>query len=87
MHQKFRNFRGSFFTLLEIVIVLAIIMFLAQKMIRGYFQKPAMDKQVETIAHEVGIDTANYQSVVQSTRDKVRDITQQRQNELGAIDK
>lgn len=87
MHHRFRNSQGSSLSLLELVIVLAIVLFIAQKMIKSYFQNPVTDKQVETMAHEAGIDTANYQSVVQSTRDKVRDITQQRQNELGALDK
>ena len=85
MHQKFRNFRGSFFMLLEIVIVLAIIMFMAQKSIQSYFKKPVMDKQIETMAQDAGINTANYQSVVQSTKNKINNIMEQRQNELESV--
>lgn len=85
MHQKFRNFRGSFFMLLEIIIVLAIIMFMAQKSIQNYFKKPVMDKQVETMAQDAGINTANYQSVVQSTKNKINNIMEQRQNELESV--
>lgn len=87
MNKMLHNSRGSFFSLLEIVIVLAIILFMAQRMLQSYFKKPAMDKQTETIVHDAGINTANYQSVVQSTRNKVKDITQQRQNDLEALDK
>ena len=82
MNYAFKNLRGSFFTLLEIIIVLAIILFMAQKVIKGYFKKPVMDKQVETMAHDAGIDTANYQSVIQSTKDKVNNIMKQRQKDL-----
>ena len=82
MSVRFGNLRGSFLSLLEIIIVLAIILFMAQRMIQGYFNKPVMDKQVETIAHDAGINTANYQSVVQSTKDKIKNIMEQRQNDL-----
>lgn len=77
-----KSLRGSFFTLLEIIIVLAIVLFMAQKMIKNYFQSPITDKQTETIAHDAGIDTANYQSVMQSTKDKINNIVDQRQKDL-----
>jgi hypothetical protein len=78
----FKSLRGSFFTLLEIIIVLAIVLFMAQKMLKNYFDSPIKDKQTETIAHEAGIDTANYQSVMQSTKDKINNIMDQRQRDL-----
>lgn len=82
MNHVLKNLRGGLPMFLELIIVLAIILFLAQKAIQSYFRKPIRDKQAETMAHEAGINTSNYQSVIQSTRDKFKDISTQRQNEL-----
>ena len=74
--------RGSFLMLLEIVIVLAIVLLLAQKMLKSYFSNPVTDTRTESIANEAGINTGSYQSMVQSTKDKLKNITEQRQSDL-----
>jgi hypothetical protein len=76
--------RGSFLTLLELVIVLAIVLFLMQKGLLSYF-KPAMDRQTTEAARSAGIDTSNYRSVAGSTKDKVRSIVDKRSSDLDAV--
>jgi len=82
MRVRFGNLRGSFLSLLEIIIVLVIILFMAQRVIQNYFQRPVMDKPVETMAHDAGISTVNYQSIMQSTKDKIKNIMEQHQDQL-----
>ena len=79
-----KNCRGSFLTLLELIIVLAIILFLAQKGLQSYF-KPIMNQQAREMAEGAGINTANYRSVVGSTREKVQDIVNKRRSDMDAV--
>ena len=76
--------RGSFLTLLELILVLAIVLFLARKGMQSYF-KPVMNKQAEEMAHEAGINTANYQSVVSSTKEKIQGILDKQRKDTEAI--
>ena len=82
--EKAGRSRGSFLTLLELVLVLAIALFLAQKGLRAYF-KPVVNKQAEDMAHEAGINTANYQSVVSSTRTKIDSILDKQRKDSDAV--
>jgi len=79
-----KNCRGSFLTLLELIIVLAIILFLVQKGLQSYF-KPVMNQQTRDTVEGAGINTANYRSVVSSTREKVQDIVNKRRSDIDAV--
>ena len=74
--------RGSFLTLLELVIVLAIILFMAKSGFKSYFTNPVKDKAVEKAAQDAGIDTTNYRSIIQSTKTTVQGITDNRAKDL-----
>ena len=79
-----KNTRGGFLTLLELIIVLAVILFLVQKGLLSYF-KPVMNQQDRKMIEGSGINTANYRSVVGSTREKVQDIVDTRRSDLDAV--
>ena len=74
--------RGSFLTILELVIVLAIILFLAQRVLTNYCTRPAANKEIEKIATDTGINTENPRSMIGSTKDKVDSIMQEREKQL-----
>lgn len=69
--------KGSIFTILEILIVLAIIAFLFTKFGKIYFGSPVSDAGVNAQLQEQGIDTTNARSMIDSTRSKVEAINQQ----------
>ena len=77
-----RNRRGGFFSLLELIIVLVILLFLAQKGLQVYFGKPAANQEINKLAQETGINTANYQSVISSTKERFQDILDKRQVDI-----
>jgi hypothetical protein len=77
MKNNLSSLRGSFFSLLELLLVLAIILFLSQRFLNMYFKKPNLDKETEEAISGQGINTSSYRGVLDSTRDKIRDINKQ----------
>ena len=80
--------RGSFFSLLELLLVLIIIAFLSYKALNFYFKKPSLDKETEQAVSSQGIDTTNYQTTIDSVKAKVADINKQilsREKELEKV--
>lgn len=75
----------SGFMFLELLLVLAIIMFIAYKVINMYVKKPALNKEAQKISTEAGIDTSSYKSIVNSTKDKLNDIQNKRMDDLNNI--
>ena len=73
------------FMLIELLVVLAIIMFIVFKVFNLYFMKPSLNKETQKVISEQGIDTANYKSLIDSTRNKLRDIQNQHNDELNQI--
>jgi hypothetical protein len=84
MFNKYKNSRGGLFGLLELILVLIIILFLAHKGLQTYFAKPVVNQEVNKAAQEAGINTANYQTVISSTKEKFQDILDKRQSDIEA---
>ena len=73
------------FMLIELLVVLAIIMFIASKVFKSYFIKPSLDKETQKVISEQDIDTTSYQSLIDSSKKKLQDIQDQHMKELGNI--
>ena len=69
--------KGGIFTILEILIVLAIIAFLFTKFSKIYLGSPVANSSVKAQLQEQGIDTSNAKSMIDSTKSKVEAINQQ----------
>lgn len=78
--------RGIFLSLLELVLALGIVLFLAYKAYNAYFKKPAMDKDTEQALSQQGIDTSNYSTIVNSARRQVQDINKRLMKRTDALD-
>lgn len=74
------------FVFLEILLVLIVISFLVYIALKTYFKKPTMDKETEKILTEQGIDTSNQKAILDSARDKVREINKQQLNYEKAVE-
>lgn len=73
------------FMLIELLVALAIIMFIVFKVLSPHFIKPSLDKETQKVISEQGIDTTSYKSTIDSTRNKLRDIQKQHDDELNQI--
>ena len=58
-------------------MVLVIILLLFKKGLNVYFKKPYLDKKTEQTLSEQGIDTTNYKAILDSTKEKIRNIDKQ----------
>lgn len=74
---RIKEIKGSVLGLVGLLFTVAIILFLAYKMLDRNFKKPIADKEVEKTAIEQGIDTSSSQALLDSTRQKLKDINQQ----------
>lgn len=70
---------------IELLLVLAIIMFIAFKVFNLYFKAPSLNKETQRVISTQGIDTTNSQSIVESTKKKLQDIQNQRMDEMDNI--
>lgn len=73
------------FMFLELLLALAIIMFIAFKVFDFYFKKPSLNKETQEVISEQGIDTTSYNSFIDSTKKKLQDIQDQRMEMLSNI--
>jgi len=73
------------FAFLELLLVLAIILFLCYRLLNLYFKKTSVDKETKQILSDQGIDTTTYKSTTESVRTKIQDITKQHLKELDNI--
>ena len=80
-----RKFKTGFM-FIELLLVIAIIMFIAFKVFNVYFKKPVLNKETEKVISEQGIDTTSYKSTINSTRDKIEDIQNKHFDELNKIE-
>jgi ABC-type phosphate transport system permease subunit len=77
--------KGSFFALLELLLVLIIVLFLAYKGLNTYFKKPVLDRTTEKEFSEQGINTTSYQSVISGTKEKIEDISKKHTENLDRL--
>jgi len=73
------------FALVELLLVLAVIMFIVFKVFEAYLKKPLLGKEEQTLMLEQGIDTASVTSTLSSTRAKLKDIQSKHIEQLDAI--
>lgn len=73
------------FTIIEIMLVLGVIMFLAYILLNFNFNRPMLDEETKKAVSEQGIDTANYKTTIDSARSKIQDIQKQRIDRLNDI--
>lgn len=76
---KIKNTKG-FFTLLGLVLAIAIILILLQKVLKSYYGKPLLDQAAQQSISGSGIDVTTYHDVLGSTRQQVGQIQKQMQN-------
>jgi conjugal transfer/entry exclusion protein len=76
---KIKNRKG-FFTLIGLVLAMAIILILLQNVLKNYYGKPILDKTTQQSIAGSGIDVTTYHDVVGSTRQQVQQINQQMQD-------
>jgi len=74
----------SGFMYIELLIVLAIILFVGYRVWLYYFKKPPLDSGTTKVLSEQGIDASNSQVLLNSTRNKLRAIEEQRRAEEDA---
>jgi hypothetical protein len=73
------------FGFLEIILVMALILFLSYRLLNQYFKKPLVNKETQELMTSQGIDTSSYKATADSFRQKIEDITQQHLKELDNI--
>ena len=73
---------GTIFTILEILIVLAIVLFLCYKLLRS----PSLDKDTQKSLSEQGIDTTSQKTILDSTKKKLQGIDQQLMNRAKEVE-
>jgi len=74
------------FMFIELLLVLAITMFIAFKVFKLYFKNPSLNKETQRVISEQGIDTTSYKSTIDSTRDKLEDIQNKHFDEMNKIE-
>lgn len=67
------------FGLIEILLALLMIYFLYYLMANFYFKKNSLNvnKETEKVLTQQGIDTTNYKTVVDSTKQKIRGVEEE----------
>ncbi len=78
--------KGSLFTILELLLVMALVSFLASKMFKLYFKGASATSASGVSLSAEGIDTSNAKTIVDSTKKKLDDINTQRMNQLKEAD-
>lgn len=76
----------GFVVLLEIVIVLVIICIVFYFYSKRVIINPIANKEVKQVAVEQGIDTTNARSVVNSTKNKLNEISALESKQFNQID-
>jgi flagellar biogenesis protein FliO len=74
------------FMFIELILVLAIIMFIAFKVFKLYFKHSPLNQETQRVISEQGINTATYKSIIDSTKDKLGDIQSKHFDELNKIE-
>ena len=70
------------FAFIELLLVLAIILFLGYKLLNFYFKQPSINPETNKALIEQGIDTTNYKTTADTVRNKIENIQKQRLDQL-----
>lgn len=73
---RFRKITRGF-ALLEILFVAIIILLLSYFALKFYYKNPSIDEPTQKALSQQGIDTISHQAVLDSTREKIKDINKQ----------
>jgi type II secretory pathway pseudopilin PulG len=73
------------FTLIEIILTLGVILFVAFILLNLNFSRPTLDEETKKAVSEQGINTTNYKTLMDSARSKIQDIQKQRLDGLSNI--
>lgn len=71
---------------IELLLVLAIAMFIAFKVFKLYFNHSSLNPETQRVMSDQGIDTTSYKSTIESTRNKLEDIQKKHIEELNQIE-
>jgi len=75
---RFYSFKkDGFLMYIGLLLAVAIILMLFFYLFNTYYKSPSVDGSTQKTLSTHGIDSTSYQSVVDSTREKVKDIEQQ----------
>ncbi|MFH1655715.1 MAG: hypothetical protein ABH954_03800 [Candidatus Omnitrophota bacterium] len=69
--------KKAFFMYISLIFAVAIILILFFYLFNTYYKGPSLDEPTQKSLSSQGIDASSYQSVVDSTREKVKDIEKQ----------
>jgi hypothetical protein len=67
----------GFASILGLLFALAIIFFIFYLIFNTYFQQSCINKSDQKAVSEPGINTANYGTILDTTRSKIKDIEKQ----------
>ena len=73
------------FMFLELLLVLAIIIFVGFKVFKLYSKNYSINQETQKVTSEQGIDTASHRSTLDSARDKLQDLQDKHFDDLGKI--
>ncbi len=76
-----KGYRAGFI-FIEIILVLAVILFIIHRVLKVYFKGPSLNGETGKALSGYGIDTTNYKTAVDSVRGKIKDIQKQRADKL-----
>lgn len=78
--------KSGFFVLLGIILTLAIVSIIISILSKGYFKKPFLVEEDGKPLLQQGTIISNYQSVLDSAKNKVKDINDQYLNRLNRLE-
>ncbi len=73
------------FAFIELLLVLLTVMFIYYLISKFYFGRTPLNKEVDQTLAQQGIDTANYKTILDSTKAKIADIQQRQEEEIREI--
>jgi hypothetical protein len=65
------------FTLLGLILAMAIIFILSYMILNIYFKIPILNKNLEKSLSEQGIDTSSHKAMIDTTRGRIQDLNRQ----------
>jgi hypothetical protein len=86
--QRYYKDENGFLMYIGLLFAVAIILILCYYLFNTYYKKPAFDEPTQKSLSSQDIDTSSYQSIVDDTRKKVKELEKQlleRQEQLQNI--